>query len=488
MPPLPKSFYRRQFIESVRTTITGHDMLSPDDRILIGVSGGMDSVSLLHALLALSPAYGRVIGVYHLNHGLRGKESQRDADFVARLTDPLPVRFHLDESDVKSYRQHAGLSLEEAARRIRYQQMEITAETYGYTKIATAHHADDNAELMLMNLIRGSGSLGLSGIPPVRNGMIVRPLIKLRRAEIAKFIHAANLPFVSDSSNTDLRFSRNKIRHKLLPFLRDEFNPNISATLNRVSGIIGLEEKWIEETISPVFSNLVLRQHKNIIDLDLKELINAHPAVRRRVIRRAIKAVKGDLRRITLAHIDDVIHLAETATSEKRIHLPDRILAGRRGDAVFIENRTHARTRNKPTDTWSINILVTDVDTGAIPVGSGGRVAVLTEIPGSSIPEISKAGQNIAFFDMDKIVFPLKIRKVAHGDRIQPLGMHGTQKIKKFFINEKIPSHLRWESTVLLSAGRIIWIMGHRIADHVKIDTVTKRILKVQISLPNQPE
>ena len=195
-------------------------MVQNGDAVLVAVSGGADSVALVYILLELAPQYSFRMAIAHLNHCLREKESDRDEAFVASLAKKLELPFYIGREDVLRYQKRHRLSLEDAARQVRYRFYDSIAAKYGYGKIALGHHADDNAELVLMNLLRGSGPLGLSGIPPVRDNRIVRPLINLRRSEIMDYAAVKKLDYVTDSSNWNLKFHRNKIRARLIPQLK----------------------------------------------------------------------------------------------------------------------------------------------------------------------------------------------------------------------------------------------------------------------------
>ncbi|MBW2539729.1 MAG: tRNA lysidine(34) synthetase TilS, partial [Deltaproteobacteria bacterium] len=181
-----------------------------------------------------------------------------------------------------------------------------------FDKIALGHHCDDNAELILMYLFRGTGPLGISGIPPVRDRRIVRPLIKITRPEIIKFLAEKRLTYVSDQSNTDTRYLRNRIRHQLMPLLKQHYNPKIAESLNRLASITQSEEEWIEEIINPMFENSVLALQNSKIILSIAELAEMHSAAQKRIIRRAIVRIKGDLKRITLAHLDAIMNLLKS--------------------------------------------------------------------------------------------------------------------------------------------------------------------------------
>ncbi len=304
---------------------TARTMFLHDDSVLIGVSGGPDSVALLTLLTRLAPKFSLKLGIAHLNHCLRGEDSDNDQMFVADLAKRLNLPCYIAKEDVSAYQKTHKLSLEEAGRQVRYAFFEKIRTEHHFDKIALAHHAGDNAELILMYLLRGSGTLGLSGIPPQRDGKIVRPMLNISRLEIMNFLSRENLPYCSDNSNNDTKFLRNKIRHELIPILQ-EYNPNISQALNRLSVILRSEEEWMQSEIENIFEDCVAEITENRISLDIAKLKQYLIAVQRRLVRKVISMLKGDTRRISFEHVESVLFLSENTTgSDKSIHFPDRI-------------------------------------------------------------------------------------------------------------------------------------------------------------------
>jgi len=460
-------------------------MFQPADSVLIGVSGGSDSVALLYILLLLAPKLAIRLGVAHLNHGLRGEASERDARFVSALAEKNNLPFFYDKVNVPEYRRIHKLSEEEASRCLRYEFFNRIAKKNGYQKIALGHQADDNAELILMCLLRGSGTLGASGIAPVRNGKLVRPLIDIRKKEILEFLNQNDIQYVNDATNTQMRYLRNRVRHQLIPCLKSTYNPNIVETLNRLSSILRAEEEWISHQIHHLWSRLFKVSEHNRVHLGVDEINNLHIAAKRRILRHAIRIVKGNLRRITFSHIEQVIVLCEEGPKVGSLHLPDRIRIDRHNTLLKISkearslrnsdfpNRTptncHYEYRfDKPQQAWIEEL---------------GAYLRLTEISAENPPDYRKAGHRVAFIDMNMIEFPLLLRNPKPGDRFKPLGMKGTQKVKTFFINNKIPRGERNRCPVMISRGKIIWVVGHRIDDSVKISPETRRILKAELLL-----
>ena len=480
-----KTIAEKKVLRTVRQTIATHRMLESGDSVLIAVSGGADSVTLVHVLHSLSAEYRLRLAIAHLNHCLRLKESDRDARFVAALAQKLDVPLFLEKQDVYRLHRRAHLSLEEAARKVRYEFFVKTASSHGFNKIATGHHSNDNAELVLMNLLRGSGPLGLSGIVPVRDGNIVRPLIHLKRCDIVEYIAEKKLPFVTDESNTDLSFRRNRIRHHLIPELEKSYNPKIIDTLHRLSRIMRTEDQWIENILRKDFSQCISAQGPDAISLNLQQFDRLATAAKRRLIRQAIFNVKKDLRRITLSHIDAVLSMLDKRAAESSLNLPEGIRVDLKAtDLMIIKSKPNKLANSDKSDKPSFfNYQYTITSPGVLPIKEAGVTIKLSEIEVDDLPDFNDAGNNLAFFDMDCLQFPLVVRNMRPGDRFSPLGVNGTQKVKKFFIDKKIPAHQRRLCPLLLSDGQIIWIAGQRIDNCAKIVSATKRILKAELLL-----
>jgi tRNA(Ile)-lysidine synthase len=480
-----KRLAEKRIIRTVKKTIVENSMFKSGDHVLVAVSGGPDSLALIHLLDTLSSFFSFRLAIAHLNHCLRQKESERDAEFVAALARKLNLPVYMEKQDVRQYQRRHKLSLEEAARRVRYTFLNQVAEANGFNKIALGHHYDDNAELLLMYLLRGSGPLGLSGIPPVRDRKIVRPLINVKRSEIIDYLTEKELEYVSDTSNADLNYLRNKLRHDLIPQLLSSYNPKIRETLNRTASIIRSEEEWIEALIDPIFKNTLICQEDDKICLSREGFEQIPLAARRRLIRKAILTVKGNLRRITYAHIDATIRLAMTGPAVGFLDLPDRIRIQRNHQVLLIskekENlRTSSKNLRQPIcPAYEYRIT----PPGRFHIKEAGAYLKFSEMGIKEITDFGHTGQQIAFFDINKLRIPLIVRNFRPGDRFSPLGMTGTQKVKTFFINNKIPREQRAKCPFLVSSDKIIWVVGHRLDNSVKVSAETRKVLKAEVLL-----
>ncbi|NOX34637.1 MAG: tRNA lysidine(34) synthetase TilS [Deltaproteobacteria bacterium] len=332
-----KKTKKKHFIKIIAETVFDFKMIEKEDKVLAAVSGGPDSVSLLLALLALKEKYNITLGIAHLNHMLRAGESLRDETFVKKLAGKLALPFHSERKNVKALAGKHRLSIEEAGRQARYGFFELTAANHGYSKIATGHNKDDNAELVLMNLLRGTGPKGLSGIPPIRGGLYIRPLIRLTKNEILDFLKIKGQPYVFDSSNKDMTYLRNNIRNRLIPLLKAEYNPEIIDGLDRLSNILKKEEEFLDNETQMQFKNCVVKKDRCFVAFSKTRLSNLHPAVLNRLFRKGIKTVKKDLKRITLAHINDIVKFCFNQSSGMSLDLPDRIRIYKNKDVILIK-------------------------------------------------------------------------------------------------------------------------------------------------------
>ncbi|WDP90413.1 MAG: tRNA lysidine(34) synthetase TilS [Desulfobacter sp.] len=324
------------FIDRVRRTIAGYAMAGQGDKLLIGLSGGPDSVTLARVLLALKDEMGFSLGAAHLNHNLRGEESVRDENFVREFAADAGIDLSVESRDIKAFAKKQKLSLEEAGRNARYDFFSRTAAAGGYTRIATGHNRDDHVELVLMNLIRGTGPTGLRGIPPVREGRFIRPLINMPKADILAFLASVDQPFVMDSSNTDPAFLRNRVRTRLIPLLEAEYNPDIRTGLDRLSGILAQEDDYLETETTQALHSILQEESPERLALSAPELSALHPALAARVLRRGLQKVKQDLRRISHTHIRDIITLC-TGEPGKSLDLPGRIRVYKRRGQLCIQ-------------------------------------------------------------------------------------------------------------------------------------------------------
>ena len=470
-------------IKTVAQTIREHQLILPHTAVLAGISGGPDSICLLHVLMQLSRQWLLRIGIAHLNHGLRPGEADREAEFVRNLAKHYHIEFFYKKLDIRKTAKLTKRSVEEAGRIERYAFFYEIAERHGFNKIAVGHHRDDNAELILMNLLRGSGPSGLSGIAPSRD-KIIRPLIQASRSEILRYLADNNLKYQTDPSNADPAFLRNKIRHELLPLLKSEYNPNIEATLNRLADVLRTEESWLDERIQKNLKQATVSWRKNELDLSVVNLQKLHTAQIRRVLRAGIKQIKGSLRRISLSHVDAVIAILLNQKSNTWIDLPDQIRVEKRGDRLLIRRESENLRSLSPVCDLPAYHYTIHLDEIPIRLWMP-EIQKTLSISGrleNKLPDWSQKGLSVAFFDFDRLQFPLIVRNPKPGDRFVPMGMTGKQKIKDYFINNHVPRSDRAFYPVVVSGRQIIWLAGHRIAESVKVTSASTKLLRAELN------
>ncbi|MEA3230294.1 MAG: tRNA lysidine(34) synthetase TilS [Thermodesulfobacteriota bacterium] len=466
-------------------TIAVHRMLQSGDAVLIGVSGGPDSVALLHLLMEIGPDFNLTLAIVHLNHDLRGAASDRDADFVAALAQRLNLALFSERRDVLCYRRRHRLSVETAARHVRYAFFSEIMEAHGFNKIALGHHMNDNAELVLMNLFRGSGPTGLSGIPPVRDNKIIRPLIDLTRRQIMDYLIREEHDYVIDASNADRRYLRNRIRSELLPTLAAEYNRGLVYSLNKMAAVFRSEDRWIEQTLAPIFDTCLIERTRNKIIFSIPAMADLDPAIQRRLFRRAIKLLAGDLRRISFGNIEAVLALLAAGQSWKSIDLPHRIRVSRTDKALAFSREKGSLRHIAPEGSPGTKPLFTYHFTppGELIIDEADLRLVFSIIDTGEFPLEFHAADSAAYLDLEKLTFPVIIRNWKAGDRFSPLGLGGTQSVRKFLAGREKDHRRRSLCPVMISEDRIVWVIGYRIANGAKIGPGTRHALKVQVLL-----
>jgi tRNA(Ile)-lysidine synthase len=442
-------------------------------RILVGVSGGPDSVCLLHVLDQLKESLGVSLYVAHLNHMLRGGDSDSDARYVAEISDTLGIPVTMERRDVDAYRKEHRLSMEEAAREVRYDFFARVAETTGAGRVALGHTQDDQVETILMHLVRGTGLAGLRGMEPVASLslqgdgalVVVRPLLEVTRGETEEYCRTNNLNPRSDLSNYSLDYARNRFRYELIPFLQ-KYNKNIGAALLRAARAAADELSFLAGEVSLVWDRVV-REQPNGLLLDTKELLSLHPALQRHLLRRVVGEVLGDLVDIQSVHIEKMME-ALSKPAGKRLSLL-------RGLVFQVGYHTCLVTKGS-------------VDTCPFPPLEGEHklnVPGDTALPGwrvraRMVPPGEMADGFEACLDFDETGTDLVVRGRKAGDRFQPLGMGELKKLQDFMVDAKIPRSWRDRVPLLCSPGGILWVVGWRIAEWVRVTDGTKKVLHVE--------
>jgi tRNA(Ile)-lysidine synthase len=439
------------------------------ETVVVAVSGGADSVALLDILVHLEAERLRLV-VAHLNHGLRGAASDADEEFVSGLASGYGIPFVVQRADVAALARGSKTSLEDAGREARYAFFAETARAHGATSIAVAHHLDDQAETVLIRLLRGAGGSGLSAMGSRSQGMLKRPLLQISRAQLESYLKGRGLSFRTDASNADTAILRNSIRHELIPLLR-KYNPKISERLAATAEILSCDEVLLGQVTGQAYERLAQSEKGDpaAVLLELEGLAKEPRGLRLRLYRRALLELRGDLKHIALAHLEAIDRLVSSERPNARLNLP--------GDCSVV--RSYGRVRFEalqlPADSaWEL--VIEGEGNHILPAG---EQLLVQRVPR---PETLDSGsRRVVYLSPAQALFPWLLRGFIPGDRFTPLGMSGAQKIKDLFINQKIPPAERRCIPLLFSRGRILWVLGVRQADEARVSDGDQTVLRVEI-------
>lgn len=460
--------------ERLRETIARYRMMEASDLVLVAVSGGVDSMTLLTLLDELQGELGITLAVAHLDHRMRSGSAD-DAQFVVHHARSLGLPVIQRAIDVPSYRRKERRSPEEAARRVRYRFFQEAAREIEANVVALGHTLDDRVETFFINLLRGAGVAGLAGMPPVRfDGDLryVRPLIECTREEIERYAQERGLPYREDPTNRDLNYLRNRVRHRLLPLLL-EFNPNVLGTVARASEALRKTHEYLSEEAERAFQSALLSECPDEVVLDAREVRSRPEPLRSDVIRAALRRVKGDLQGIEAVHVEDVLAELEKGRSGNEVAFPEGIRAVYQDERLIITRRP-AKPRRAP--------YCLPLHPGENRLAEIGWRFDLDILEGSHpIPE----DRLEARIDYATIVEPLVVRNRQEGDRFEPLGLGGAKKLQDFFVDEKIPREERDETPILCDQGGILWVVGRRRSERARVTLQTQHTLRVRAKRSN---
>lgn len=445
--------------------------------LLAAVSGGIDSMVLLDVLVRLQAPMGYVLHAVHLDHAWRD-ESAADAAWVVQRAAAYGLRCHSRRVDAGSYARAHGLSLEAAGRRLRYDFFDVVARKLGGGFLVTGHHADDQAETVLMRLLRGSGAAGLAAMRPVSERStgpdVLRPMLGVGRMAVETYARRRGIPFRQDPSNRDTRFVRNRVRHELLPHLRRAYNPGIDGALRRTADILGAEDAFLAEEAQRAWDDTCLKAAPGCVILAAPKLLNYHIAIQRRLVRQALlaAAVATDARAGADPQMPDFASVEEGLLAAKGSGMramPGGLWVQRVGDRLIV------RADGPGFAGREVGFP------GEYPLPGGallrGRFLPAAEFAGLR----PRLGAWIAAFDAEQLRGRLLIRRPQAGDRLQPLGMRGRKKVSDLLVDAKWPRVLRAEALLLSCDGEVFWAVGLRPAEGFKVVPSTRRLLLLEI-------
>lgn len=498
----------------VKEFVTKRHLIVPGDHIIAAVSGGADSVCLLLILETLKPEFGITLEAVHVEHGIRGAESLADAEFVKRLCEQKQIPCRIYSVCAKEYAEQEKYSVEEAARYLRYQALRERAEEYcksgrqvqekyydrkgqapaqeengrkqaGRVKIAVAHNREDQAETILFHMIRGSSLSGLSGIKPEQGG-IIRPLLNVSRQEIEQYLEDQKQAYRTDSTNLETDYTRNRLRHQVFPLLK-EMNVQTVEHICRLGEEVAQTEQYLNNQMQEAYENCCYRPKRAELRLDIEKM-NVYPKViRNRMIYQALSECAGEAKDITADHVRQTAALAGKQTGRK-ISLPYRMYAQRQYGYLLICKRQNMRSDSKCRElklsgnVESAKEIYQELEIPGRAVWTDGRI-VTTKILNfdGKTQKIPKNGFT-KWYDYDTINGSLQLRNRKTGDFLT-IGRTGkTKKLKKFFVDEKIPQQMRDRIPLIASGKHILWVIGYRGGQFAEVTPDTRRILEICVS------
>ena len=492
-------FINDKVILKALKTIESSKMLKRSDRILISISGGPDSTFLTHLLYLLRPALNLTLFGFCLDHMTRNGESAKDAMFVKKICKELDIRLFAEKIDAAKWCRLKKFSFQEGARKIRIEKLLEISGKNNIEKIATGHNADDNVETFFMNLLRGAGTRGLSGIKPVA-GKFIRPLIEIPREDIISYLNKKKISYCVDRTNVENIYFRNKIRNVLMPFTSKYFGRSFKKNISRLSGILRDEDDFLKQYAAAIVKDMAsIKFSENngkpvFIKMPVLKIKEEWEAVRRRIIMSAIEMISGDLKDISFKNIEDILKICVPGGESKIVRPEEKIRVFKIGDYIYFANAGYVKCL--PDEFVQFIKNSERVKTGKKEEKKEKEVKIGTRLKLDDFNmelyteilkydkgkiKINETKTTEAFLDYAKIKLPVKVRRREKGDKFSPLGMSGKEKLQDFFIDNKIPVHLRRLIPVFIDKEKIIWVGKYRIDNRVRVTDKTKEVLHLKL-------
>ena len=470
-----------KFEYKVYNFIREQDLLNDTKHVVVGVSGGADSICLLCVLKRISEYISDKnedsfdLLAVHLNHNIRGEEAERDEKFVVDFCETNGIPIIVESRDVQGFANENGLSVEEAGRILRYEAFRKAADKFNdgdYVKIAVAHNENDNVETVLFNIVRGSGLKGLSGIP-VKRDNIIRPLLCMRREEIETYLNDEKIDYVIDSTNLEVDYTRNKIRHKILPYLESNINQNVYSAIDNLSQHAMQADLYIENQVEKAYKKYVVG------DTVKSEIKDEDYCIVSGVVRKCYANKSGALKDVTSTHISNIVRLFDSEVS-REIELPYSIVAKRTYDGISFAEKKEEMESDSPKENVSFRVEKSEDE--QIINGDGWKVRINSANKVEIDENIIKNKENkyTKYLDYDKINNDLFIRSRQNGDYLIVNSEGGRKKIKDYLSDMKIPRENRDEILMLADNSKVLWVIGYRISEDLKVTDETSRVLKVE--------
>ena len=454
----------------IKNNIFNMNLIARGDNILLALSGGPDSVFLFHNLRKLRETLSFNLYASHINHMYRGKDAMHDEEFVRKLCDKYGIKLFVKRKNATEYAKELKVTEEEAGRVLRYDFFKENLKEVGGGKVALAHNLNDQAETVLQRIIRGTGIDGLSAMSFEKDNLI-RPILNVSRDEIMNYLHENNYEYCIDITNTQDIYGRNKIRLNLIPYLEQNFNPNIQSSLYRMSETMERDKKIIEKYIEVKFKEVLKDKSDLRIAMELNLLKTFDIGEIARIIRRGIEELKGNTVNIEMKHIDNAINLISSGKTGKQLNLTDGFTIEISYDN-FIINKTVEIVSD-----FEYNIVLNRIN----HIDEINKTLFATVADIEDMSEVNIKDKEIISVDYDLIKGSLVARNRRPGDSMIPCGMRGSKKIKDIFIDLKIPKEERESKLIIADDENIIWLEGYRINDKYKVSAATKKILNISM-------
>lgn len=452
--------------------IEDNSLINKDDGIVIGLSGGPDSVCLLHLLCSVREELNLKLAAAHVNHMIRGEEADGDEEYSRQLCEKFDVDFFALRKDVEGYAKEKGMSSETAGRKVRYDFFYEVLREKGYSKIATAHNANDQAETILLRIMRGTGLDGLAGIPVKRENRYIRPILFMKREEVEEYCKKNNLEPRIDATNLEKLYSRNKVRLDIIPYMKENFNKDVVEAINRMALLLQDDNKFIVEEVNKVYKEYCIEKTDKVIIQ--KEVFNKNSTIIGRIIRKSIKKVNGNQYDVELKHIKEIENIQKVSTN-KTVDLPYGIFAENVYGDIHIKLKKFIKSNKYDELVYEKELI--DEET----IEFNGYTFSFKVL--NNIENIQFTKNNcIKYFNYDKINGNIIIRQRKNGDKINPFGMKGNKKLKDIFIDMKVPKEERELIPVIQFGDDIAWIVSLKLSNKFRVTNDTRKILKIEFS------
>lgn len=444
-------------------TINKYSLILRGDKVIVGVSGGADSMALLDILCELKDTLDISIIAVHVNHCFRGKDADDDQKFVEDYCKKVGVPCESFKINVSEIAKNEGLTSEEAGRKVRYALFDEVLAKYNANTIATAHHQNDNCETLLHNILRGSGLSGLCAIKPKRDKYI-RPLIKVTRAQIEAYLTSKGITWRTDKTNAETDFTRNRIRHGLIPYIKENFNPSCEDALMRLNELCTDDNDFIDSYTHSAIKSCTVASSVSSVTLDREQFNREHIAVKRRIIRAMLERLSVPLKDVHMVHVDSCIKM-------------------------IAESQSGASTKisscNVILEQSGVSFIVGDITSSdfELEITAGQKIYIPQAELFVSVERVDKMGKpspSCVYIDADSIDDSLTVRNRRDGDKLVPFGMKGTKKVKDIFIDKKIPLSKRNNIPIFVHNNKVIWVSGCCISEEFKITDNTNTILQLK--------